>query len=78
MPKIDMPSDLGAELAEAMRWCAAETEMKAFLEHVRGEHSWTQRMPRKLLRWADRHAVQVFGHRRFVLVFNAGFDCPGR
>ena len=71
-------SDLGAELAEAMRWYAAETEMKAFLEHVRGEHSWSERRPRKLLAWADRQAVPVFGARRFVTVLLAGFDGPDR
>jgi hypothetical protein len=78
MPKIEMPADLAAELSEAARWYAGEAELEAFLEHVRIAHSWSERRPRRLLSWAARHAVPVFGHQRFLLVVNAGFDCPDR
>jgi hypothetical protein len=75
---IMMPSDLGSELSEAARWYAGEPEMQAFLEHVRAGHSWSERRPRRLLAWADRHAVPVLGKRRFVVVMNTGFACPQR
>jgi hypothetical protein len=78
MPQITIPSDLGAELSEAARWYAGEVEMEAFLAHIRAGHSWSERRPRNLLRWAARHAVPVFGVRRFLTVLPAGFDCPER
>lgn len=78
MPKTKMPSDLAIELAEAVRWYPAETGMKTFLEHVRAEHSWSERRPRRLLAWADRHAVPVIGARRFLTILLTGFDGPDR
>jgi hypothetical protein len=75
---ITTPRDLGAELAEAARWYAGEAEMEAFLDHIRAGHSWSERRPRQLLSWANQRGVPVFGHKRFVLVMNAGFDCPER
>jgi hypothetical protein len=65
MPKIEMPSDLGAELSEAARRYAGEAEMETFLACIRAGHSWSERRPRRLLAWADRHAVPVFGAGAF-------------
>jgi hypothetical protein len=52
--------------------------MQAFLEHIRTGHSWTERWPRRLLWWAAQHRVPTFGHKRFLIVLLAGFDCPER
>jgi hypothetical protein len=71
---ITIPHDLADELAEAAHWYPGSPEMEVFLEHAGAGHSWSERWPRALLRWADRHAVPVFGHRRFVALINAGFD----
>lgn len=74
---ITMPRDLAVEFEEAVRWYKGTPELDAFLAHLQAGHPWSQRRrPRQLLRWADRHAVPVFGVRRFVLVLNAGFACP--
>jgi hypothetical protein len=75
---ITIPHDLGAELTEASRWYAGEAALTVFSDHVRAGHSWSERRPRALLRWADRHSIAVFGSKRFILMMNAGFDCPGR
>jgi hypothetical protein len=71
---LSVGNDLGAELSEAARWYAGEAEMQAFLAHIRAGHLWSERRPRRLLAWADRQAVPVFGARRFVTVLLAGFD----
>jgi hypothetical protein len=78
MPKIEMPADLGAELMQARYWYPDAPELAAFFERVRQNCPWSERWPRALLRWADRHAIPVFGHQRFVSMMNAGFECPDR
>jgi hypothetical protein len=78
MPNIAIPSDLAAELTEAMHWYRAEPAMKVLVEQIQAEHPWAERRPRWLLAWATRHAIPVFGHKRFLQVLSAGFDCPER
>ena len=75
---ITMPSHLGSELSEAARWYAGEDGTEAFLAHIRDGHPWSARRPRRLLTWADRHGVRVFGARRFLTVLLAGFAGPDR
>jgi hypothetical protein len=78
MPQIAMPADLGAELMQARYWYSSAPELAAFFDHVQAGHGWTSRRPRALLRWAAEHAIQTFGHRRFVALINTGFDGPDR
>ena len=78
MPQIIMPADLGAELSEAARWYAGEPEMEAFSDHVRAGRRWSERRPRELLRWADRHSIAIFGMRRFLTVLLCGFSGADR
>jgi hypothetical protein len=77
MPKIKLPADLAEEWREAYRWYPSSPEMALFLDQVREGYPWSERRPRWLLAWAAEHAIQTFGHRRFVLMVNAGFLCPG-
>jgi hypothetical protein len=78
MAEITLPSDLGDELGEALHWYRGEPEVAVFIEHVRAAHAWSDRRPRRLLAWAERHSIPVFGHRRFLVVLNSGFECPER
>jgi hypothetical protein len=50
----------------------------ALRDRLRAQDEWSERWPRRLLAWANRHAVPVFGHKRFLLVLNTGFDGPMR
>jgi hypothetical protein len=75
---FEISVDLGNELREAQRRYAGEPEWEAFLDHVRAEHLWSERWPRRLLAWATRHKIKVFDTKRFIVVMTAGFDCPER